>query len=223
MPTETISPASTPRFTSSRRMTSARRPESSLLWAASPRESVWPETSNLKFFTPAPFSFFLALTSALTRFFSFASQGFSKASESVLKTHWFLRPSSRSFLLTAFSAWPTAAPPAVFLAMSQACWAAAGEARARATAMASVLIDDLLDSGDGPLYPAAAEMGSPSGSSAPPRPAGEGAVGEPDRLPPGGVGVAGQQAAHLLQHRLPPRRRQRRHEADGGDALHHQL
>ena len=83
-------------------ITSARSAESALFLSAEPDESVWPETRNLKFWTPAPLSFFFASMSAFASFCAFASQPFSSSAVPLLKEHWFLRPSSRSRLLTSF-------------------------------------------------------------------------------------------------------------------------
>src|SRR5262249_13422301 len=87
-------------------------------WRGFRSGSVWPDTSNLRFGTPAAFSFFLASTRELARFLSFLSQPAMSSSLSVLNEHWFLRPSSRRRVLTSFSTLPEAALPTAFLATS---------------------------------------------------------------------------------------------------------
>src|SRR5262245_24868021 len=131
MPIEMISFCGIPRAMSSRTMTAARLPDSSLLCSALPLESVCPETSNLKSVTPATLRRFFISTSVLARFFSLLSQPGISSSLSVLKLHWFLRPSAISFVFTSLAALSFAAPPALlaaFLVRSPRSMARAGAA-----------------------------------------------------------------------------------------------
>src|SRR5690242_14904446 len=142
-----------PRLTSSFTITAARFSDSSLLCASLPEESVWPETSNLKFCTPAPLSRFLASMSALPRFCSFLSQFLSNWSESVLKVHWFLRPSSMRRLFTDVSSFLVAAPPATFLATSQGACASKRATRTKVMAAHHRLGADGFQGAAGPRAP----------------------------------------------------------------------
>src|SRR5512142_2021063 len=113
-----MSPSGTPFAASSRFILSARFCDSSLLWLALPEESVCPETSNLKFFTPAASRRFFASTSALASRRALGSHPFWSSSESVLNEHWFFRLSWRRRLLISLSSFPAAAPPTAFFPRS---------------------------------------------------------------------------------------------------------